>query len=411
MECKRLPAPRPPGPLEVAKGTPMHAMKTILTASVTCALSIAGCSGQEVEQLSAADTERSVHLFECQTDQPMTDGLTHTMRFSVVGLDQPGFDEDFVWPEEDDSDCSGCPVTVAPADSPFVALNENGVVKREDGKLVVEGDSDGFYWAYLVMYENSGYTQGYVRLEDGGGYVDEYYGEASCTVTRTTAAPPVEPPDASAAFGFYVNDEFESADGSPLIVALYPPGAEQADGYAGFVDFAPWDEASEGTELHAGRFRLLGSAGAYEIQAETDSGAAMTAANWSLTDDGLVIDGVTLSRRHELDGAEYLKQCYALQVLEYEFEESFTPWEYPGVDVAADGSGGYEVSFGGSTFDSSEDEITVGENAQGDFEATVVTDYATYVLRVRAGNPARGQVLFGESLESLAVMANVGCYP
>jgi hypothetical protein len=388
----------------------MLATRIILTASVAGALLIAGCSEPDAQQASANDTELSVHQFECVTAQPMTDGVRHTMRFSVVGLDQPGYDEDFVWPEEDDSECSGCPVTVTPSDSPFVALNENGVVRRDDGKLIVEGDSDGFYWAYLVMYQNSGYTSGYVRLEDGGGYVDEFYSVASCTVTKTSQAP-VEPPDASAVYGFYVNDGFESTDGEPLLVALYPASAELGDGYAGFVDFAPYSEAAEGTELRSGRFRLAATADGYEIQAETDDGAPMTAASWSLSDDGLTIDGVALSGRNKLDGPEYLKQCYALQVLEYEFEESFTPWEYPSVDVATDGSGGYEVSFGGSVFDSSEDEITVGATPEGDFEAVVATDYATYVLRVSAATPARGQVLFGESVDALQVMANVGCYP
>ncbi|MBW2528919.1 MAG: hypothetical protein JRI23_32385 [Deltaproteobacteria bacterium] len=151
----------------------MNVAKSILSASVTTALCIVGCSVEQVGQDSANQTETSVHLFQCETQEPLADGVKHTISFSVVGLDQQGFDEDFLWPEEDgEGDCPECPVQVSPADSPLWALNENGVVIREDGKLIVEGDADGFYWVYLVMYENSGYTRGYVRIEDGGGYVD-----------------------------------------------------------------------------------------------------------------------------------------------------------------------------------------------------------------------------------------------
>jgi len=55
-------------------------------------------------------------------------------------------------------------------------------------------------------------------------------------------------------------------------------------------------------------------------------------------------------------------------------------------------------------------DITVNESDNGDFEAVVVTDYSTYVLRIPAGTPSRGQVLFGDSYDQLQLMANVGCY-
>lgn len=385
----------------------MNAAKTILTASVTTALCIVGCSAQQAEQGSADQTETSVHLFQCETQEPMADGVKHTMTFSVVGLNQPGFDEDFVWPEdEDDENCPGCPVTVTPEDSDFIALNENGGVRREDGKLIVDGDADGFYWAYLVMYEDSGYTRGYVRIEDGGGFVDEAYGKASCTVTEVTPEP-AGPPVDSEIYGFYLNYDYEWDGPEPIVVALYPPGPEGLGEYAGYVDYAPFDEQNDISELHQGKFRITGSPGAYEIHAETDAGEPMTASTWRIDDGALVIDGKEMFQTNHV--SDWTKQCYGLQVLEYEFEEGFTPYEYPGVDVRLE-DGHYEVSFGCTNFDHTEAEITVTESEQGDFEAVVVTNWSTYVLRVPAGTPSRGQVLFGDSLDNLEVMANVGCY-
>ncbi len=387
----------------------MRAAKTILTAFVTGALFFGGCSTQqELEQGSANQTEMSTHLFSCETNKPMADGVRHTMNFAVVGLDQPGFDEDFLWPEDEEGagDCPECPITVDPADSPFMALNENAVVMRDNGKLIVEGDADGFYWVTLVMYENSGYTKGYVRVEDGGGYVDEFYSTARCTVSTQSVDQPAAP---SEMFGFYVNDDFMDGDGEPLMVALYPP-VDSQEVSAGFVDFAPFNADAETTDLLTGVFRLQQSDGVYELVAETDDGAPMTASSWNYQNRVLTINGVSLNRRYQLDPAKYIKQCYALQVLEYEFDEAFTTFEYPGVDVAIDGAGNYEVSLGCVTYDGTEAEIVVSDNVQGDFEATVITEYSTYVLRVPAGAPSRGQVLAGDSLDDLRVIANVGCY-
>lgn len=174
------------------------------------------------------------------------------------------------------------------------------------------------------------------------------------------------------------------------------------------MDYAPFDEQNDISDLHRGKFRLSGSPGAYTIHAEMDDGTPMTTSEWRIDGRTLIIDGKEMSRTTHVDG--WVKQCYGLQVVEYEFEEGFTPYEYPGVDVQIDENGDYEVGFGCTNFDSSEAQITVTESEEGDFEAVVATDYTTYVLRVPAGNPSRGQVLFGDSMDSLEVMANVGCY-
>jgi hypothetical protein len=223
-------------------------------------------------------------------------------------------------------------------------------------------------------------------------------------VTPGASGPAVDPE----VYGFYVNYDYEWDGPEPLIVGLYPPGADDLGEYAGYVDFAPFDESNDITDLHRGKFRISGSGGSYEILAETDAGEPMTASAWTVSDGTLTIDGYELHQTNHVK--DWVKQCYALQVLEYEFEEGFTPYEYPGVDIQVDEAGSYEVGIGCTSFDNTEDQVTVTETEEGDFEAVVVTDYSTYVVRIPAGTPSRGQVLFGDSLDSLEVMANIGCY-
>jgi hypothetical protein len=125
-----------------------------------------------------------VEAFTCQTARPFYDGKVHTLRFSVEHLADPE-QTDLVWPDELDA----LAIEVDPEDSFLVGLNENNTITLEDGKLFISGDSDGFYWSHLVLFENSGLTKGYVRLEDNvgedgdGGFIGGgKYSEVWCTL-------------------------------------------------------------------------------------------------------------------------------------------------------------------------------------------------------------------------------------
>lgn len=380
---------------------------TLATALLTTGLLAQGCAG-DLEQSEANSTAtRSVHAFSCKTVEPMEDGSAHELSFSVVGLDAPDFDEDFVWPEdESNEDCPGCPVTVAPASSLLSALNENGVVRRDGGKLIVEGDADGFYWTTLTLYENSGYTKGYVRIEDGGGFVDNDYSVLHCSVTDVTPAPG---PDLSGITGFYTNYDHEYEESGPLRIALYPASDELPAGYDGHVDLSMWDASEVSATVERGWFKVTSDGGETKLTVVGENGQPLAGGQWSFADNRIYMDGGKMLPHNRLDPQEYPQQCYAMEVLEYEFEEGFTPEEYPMVDVSIDEDGNYEVGFGATNFDHTEADITVGEDASGGFEATVKTSWTTYVLRIPANGPRRGQVLFGDDGE-LELMANIGCW-
>jgi hypothetical protein len=386
----------------------MRPITTLALVLSTTGILAAGCVGPEVDQTVANTTaSQSVHTFSCKTLEPMEDGSAHELSFSVVGLDAPDFDEDFVWPDDEaNEDCPDCPVSVTPAESLLSSLNDNAVVLRKDGKLVLEGDADGFYWVTLSLYENSGYTKGYVRIEDGGGFVDEDYSVVHCTVTEATPPPAT---DLSGITGFYTNWDHEYEVNGPLRIALYPGSDDLPEGYDGYVDLAMWDGYEAATTVEHGWFKVASTDGETKLTVVGEHGEALAGGEWSVVDGNIYLEGGEMLPHNRLDPAEYIQQCYAMEVLEYEFDEGFTPEEYPMVDVSIDEDGHYEVGFGATNFDHSEADITVGEDASGNFEATVKTEWSTYVLRIPASNPRRGSVLFEDDGE-LKVMANIGCW-
>ena len=387
----------------------MRPITTFATAVLTTGLFAAGCSDVGENEADHRANE-SVHAFQCTTMRPMADGTKHNLKFSVVGLSAPEFDEDFLWPDDEENvDCPGCPVAVEPERSDLEALNANGVVMRDDSKLILEGDADGFYWVTLALYKNSDYTKGYVRVEDGGGFVEEQYSEVHCTVTDVSAAP--SGPDVSPIVGFYSNGDHEYEESGPLTVALYPAGASTPAGYHGHVDLARWDGDEFATTVESGLFKVAVDGDSYTLEVTTESGEPMGGGTWTIADRDLKVEGVEMYHLNQLSRERYIEQCYALEVLEYEFDEGFTPEEYPGVDVGIDDNGDYEVGIGATHFDASEADITVGVTESGDFEATVKTEWSNYVVRIGSENPRRGQVLFGDSEGGeLQVMANIGCY-
>ncbi len=382
----------------------MRHVTTLLVAPFTLALLAGGCAteGDVADEAAHSTATESVHAFECVTVQPMEDGTKHALSFSVVGLDAPDFDEDFLWPDdESDDDCPGCPVSVTPSESLLTALNENGVVKRDGGNLLVEGDADGFYAVTMKLFENSGYTKGYVRIEDGGGFVVDDYSEVHCTVTQPNDAPDQ---DLSEVLGIYSNFDHEYEESAPLMLALHAPTDAVPDGYAGHVDLSRWDGDTQETTVERGWFTVAETDAGRELTLVTEDGEPLATGAW--VDGDLQIEGALMLPFTHVE--EWLAQCYALHVHHYEFEEGFTPYEYPGVDVIVDDDG-VRVGFGAASFDEDEATITVGQTDDGAFEATVQTEWSTYVLRIPPTSPRRGQVLFGQD-GALEVMADLACF-
>lgn len=151
----------------------------------TAGLTFVGCSSEEPEGVGANTddaVESTLHSFECETQDAFYDGVVHSMSFSVRSLERPQ-SIDFEWDEDADE---WAVVHVLPEDSWLTGLNDNWGIEVDDGKLTIDGDSDGFHYSKLVLYEDSGFTKGYVKLEDGGGFIGgDYYSKISCTVSET----------------------------------------------------------------------------------------------------------------------------------------------------------------------------------------------------------------------------------
>ena len=73
------------------------------------------------------------------------------------------------------------PVKVTPKERHVASLNENMTYSSNAERLRISGDSDGFYASELVLYKDSDYKKGFVRISGEPG--DEAYAKVSCTVT------------------------------------------------------------------------------------------------------------------------------------------------------------------------------------------------------------------------------------
>jgi hypothetical protein len=65
------------------------------------------------------------------------------------------------------------PIKVQPEEGRVPSLNENLAWDTANDRLTLHGDSDGFYLVDLVLFADSGYQKGYLRIshsEDGDAY-------------------------------------------------------------------------------------------------------------------------------------------------------------------------------------------------------------------------------------------------
>lgn len=134
---------------------------------LACALALAACSSAtEPHAESSAEQAakiRPITVFQCETTQPLR-GDVHTFSLEVSSFDDPahlqlnGSTEDW---ENDEN----YPIVTAPNDL-LVGLIDNYSISKKNGRFEVHGDSDGFQYTDLVLYENSDYTRGFVRVRE-----------------------------------------------------------------------------------------------------------------------------------------------------------------------------------------------------------------------------------------------------
>lgn len=145
-------------------------------------LSFAACHAPESNDEGVAEddlTRRSSDTFSCETTKPFYDGKVHRIKFKVFAL-ETGSKGAELYTNDDD-----IPVTTTPERSPLAALSENWGFQIKGGKLVIDGDADGFFLPELVLYENSGYTRGYVAIKDHGSLGADQYSTIKCKIAHS----------------------------------------------------------------------------------------------------------------------------------------------------------------------------------------------------------------------------------
>lgn len=154
-----------------------------------------GCSADADDEASAGqggelNTITSAS-FDCKTTGDFYGKKPHTFQFSASGLntDAPDWAGDSAANAEDEG-----PVTFSPENSPLVYLNENWSISMQNGAVRLWGDGDGFETVEVMIYRNSGFKAGYVKVHDGGEGNGDGYSKLSCTVTDLAKAPPKDAP-------------------------------------------------------------------------------------------------------------------------------------------------------------------------------------------------------------------------
>jgi len=172
-------------------------MKTAPIALVFAACALAACGGSSTDSQEGNATAKKLPAgdvrFECKTSGKFYGAKTHTVSFTVLNA-QKALSKSkgdvysaFVQDEDDYS-----VVSVSPSNSKLAALDENGGARISNGKLIMEGDSDGFFLVELVLYRNSGFSKGYVSLTDTGEGIGDQYSKISCTHTKVAPQPSAE---------------------------------------------------------------------------------------------------------------------------------------------------------------------------------------------------------------------------
>jgi hypothetical protein len=163
----------------------MQAIKPFALAALLAASLVAcGGAGDDAAAPATDDTNEinkaKLQVFECKTDSKVDDAI-QTMTFSVKNITDNKKVE--VLDKNGRAADDDMPIHVLP-EGRVSALNENIGVSSGTRTLRISGDSDGFFLLTLVLFKDSGYTKGYIRIygsEDDGPH---QYSKVSCTVAQ-----------------------------------------------------------------------------------------------------------------------------------------------------------------------------------------------------------------------------------
>jgi hypothetical protein len=158
-------------------------MRSLLVLAPVALLAVAcSTSGEEASAAASDVVASTIQGFDCTTDAKVDGDIQH-LQFSVKDMDKKGMD--ILDPNGKPDEESYSPIKVQPEEGRVPSLNENLAWDTANDRLTLHGDSDGFYLVDLVLFKDSGYQKGYLRIshsEDG-----DAYSLVSCKVKPITA--------------------------------------------------------------------------------------------------------------------------------------------------------------------------------------------------------------------------------
>lgn len=120
---------------------------------------------------------QSVTQFDCATTKKIEGQSPSRFSFSVLNLEKGPVDYQI------ESEAEDAPVKMTPEDS-ILDLNENFTIGSGSRGLRLTSDGDGCQFTEVLLYKNSDYKSGYVKIEDGGCGAEGVpaYSTVSCKV-------------------------------------------------------------------------------------------------------------------------------------------------------------------------------------------------------------------------------------
>jgi hypothetical protein len=163
-------------------------MRCLLLLAPVALLAVACTAAEDPGAVDSANSDvvaSQLQGFDCTTETKI-DGEIQHMTFSVQDIGKKS--KMNVLDPNGQENGDYMPIKVVPEEGRVSSLNENLEWYIADDRVTIHGDSDGFYLLDLVLFKDSGYQKGYLRISHAEES-DNAYSLVTCKVTPMTATP------------------------------------------------------------------------------------------------------------------------------------------------------------------------------------------------------------------------------
>jgi hypothetical protein len=164
----------------------MHRTSLLFLLGALSLTGVVACDGDQKADARSEDdvtaTKSKLKVFDCKTERKVDD-KDHRIQFSVRHIDDNKKME-ILTPEGKEDEEEFSPIKTTPAVGRVAALNENLGATSGSRSLRISGDSDGFFLIELVLFKNTDYQHGFLRIfgsEDDGPH---QFSKVHCAVTE-----------------------------------------------------------------------------------------------------------------------------------------------------------------------------------------------------------------------------------